>query len=182
MAAGGMFCIETVCDCCLLGRTVARWHVECVVSRNHVKSAHVSLQLGCGCSWVVRVKNNQPVFYWLQAQQLLLQLFYGPLSWTPKRNMPFSSGFMEQGKITNTDTPTVRLGATPSRQISDPPPSSPHFYAGCPSCHNPASLSWDRHNICWLAYPVAWLQSQQVHEYSISDISQICAVCHWTVR
>jgi len=49
---------------------------------------------------------------------------------------------MVQGKITEADTSTVWLGAIPSRPISDPPPSSPHFYAGCPSCHNPHSLSW----------------------------------------
>ena len=32
-----------------------------------------------------------------------------------------------QGKITEADTPTIRLGATPSGLISDPPPSSPIF-------------------------------------------------------
>ena len=32
-----------------------------------------------------------------------------------------------QGKITEVDTPTNQLGATPSRLISDPPPSSPIF-------------------------------------------------------
>jgi len=34
-----------------------------------------------------------------------------------------------------------------------------HFYAGCPSWHNPPwsqfILAWDRHQICWLAYSVA---------------------------
>ena len=30
---------------------------------------------------------------------------------------------MAQGNITEADTPTIRLGATPSRVISDPPPS-----------------------------------------------------------
>jgi len=40
--------------------------------------------------------------------------------------------FMIQGKITETDTPTIRVGATPSGLTSDPSPSSPHFYAGCP--------------------------------------------------
>jgi len=44
--------------------------------------------------------------------------------------------------VQETDTPTVLLGATPSRLISDPPPSSPHFYAGCPSCGNHPNLSW----------------------------------------
>jgi len=34
---------------------------------------------------------------------------------------------MVQGKITEADTPTIWLGATPSGLISDPPPSSPIF-------------------------------------------------------
>jgi len=34
------------------------------------------------------------------------------------------------------------MGITPSGLISDPPPSSPHFYAGCPSGHNAPLLSW----------------------------------------
>jgi len=32
-----------------------------------------------------------------------------------------------QGKISEADTPTIRLGATPSELISDPPPSPPTF-------------------------------------------------------
>jgi len=45
--------------------------------------------------------------------------------------------FMVQGKITEADTTTIRLGHTPSGLISNLPPSSPHFYAGYPSCSNP---------------------------------------------
>jgi len=33
-------------------------------------------------------------------------------------------------------------GATPSGLISDRSPSSPHFYARCPSFRNPPNLSW----------------------------------------
>jgi len=32
-----------------------------------------------------------------------------------------------QGKITEADTPTIQLGATPSGLISDPPPKHPPF-------------------------------------------------------
>jgi len=49
---------------------------------------------------------------------------------------------MVQGKITEADTPTIQLSATPSGLISDPPPSSLHLYAACPSCCNPPTLSW----------------------------------------
>jgi len=50
--------------------------------------------------------------------------------------------FMVQGKITEADTPTIQMGDIASGLISDPPPSSPYFYARCPSCHNPPNLSW----------------------------------------
>jgi len=65
---------------------------------------------------------------------------------------------MVQGNITEVDTPTVQLGATLSELISEPPPSSPHFYAGCPSCRSPANLCWlgTGTGICLIAYPVAW--------------------------
>jgi len=52
--------------------------------------------------------------------------------------------FIVQGKITEADTPTSRLGAIPSGLRSDPPPSSPHFYAGYPffRCATLPTLSW----------------------------------------
>ena len=84
-----------------------------------------------------------------------MALFLGLPGWSgARRNLLLD--FMVQGEISEADTLTIRLGATPSGLISNPPPSSPHFCAGCPSCHNPPNLSW--HKICWLAYPVAfWL-------------------------
>jgi len=62
---------------------------------------------------------------------------------------------MEQGRITEADTPTVQLGANPSELASDPPPSSPHFYARCPFI-----LAWDRHrNMLDCIPPMAWFTS-----------------------
>jgi len=67
---------------------------------------------------------------------------------------------MVQRRITEVDTLTVQLGATPSELVSDPPPSSPYFYAGCPFI-----LAWDRDRnmldcispwlglLPWLGYP-----------------------------
>jgi len=69
---------------------------------------------------------------------------------------------MVQGEISEADTPTIRLGATPSGLISDPPPSSSHFNTGCPFCRSPIYPGWDRHQICWLAYPVAWLLQHEI--------------------
>ena len=42
----------------------------------------------------------------------------------PEKNL---LNFMAQREISEADTPTIRLGATPSRLIRDPPPSSPIF-------------------------------------------------------
>ena len=73
--------------------------------------------------------------------------------------------FRVQRKITEADTLTIWLDATPFWLISDPPPSSPHFCTGCPSCHNPPTLSWvgtgtkyaGLHTQWHGSYPVAWL-------------------------
>jgi len=46
----------------------------------------------------------------------------------PQEEIFFWTKFMVQGKITEADTPTIRLRATPSRLISDPPPSPPLFF------------------------------------------------------
>jgi len=64
---------------------------------------------------------------------------------------------MVQGEISQADTATIRLVATPSALISDPPPSSPHFYAGCPSCHNPSNLSWLGKGTKYAGLPTLWL-------------------------
>jgi len=58
------------------------------------------------------------------------QPFYAPLSGLPgwagaRRNLLLD--FLVQGEISEADTPTVWLGATPSGLTSDPPPSSPIF-------------------------------------------------------
>ena len=67
--------------------------------------------------------------------------------------------FMVQGKITEADTSTIRLGATQSVRINQrPPSSSPHFYAICPFCHNRPTLSWlgTGTKYAGFAYTVAW--------------------------
>jgi len=101
-----------------------------------------------------------------------VQPFYGPVSGTTrlgryqKRHSPTHTwnvlwesviivDFMrreEDNRGKCTDNPA---GRHPIRTIDAPPPSSPQFYAGCPSCRNPPNLSW--HQICWIAYLEAWL-------------------------
>jgi len=68
-------------------------------------------------------------------------------------------GFIVPGEISEADTPTIRLTATPCGLISNPPPSSPSHVTldALPAATLPFILAWHRHQICWLAYPVAWL-------------------------
>jgi len=65
---------------------------------------------------------------------------------------------MLQGETSEADTPTIRLNATPSGLISDPAPSFLPFLRQMPFQQQPSQfiLARDRHQICWLAYPVAW--------------------------
>jgi len=55
----------------------------------------------------------------------------------PEEIFFWSLDFMVQRKITNADTPTIWMGATPFGLICDTPPSSQHFCAGYPSDRNP---------------------------------------------
>jgi len=87
-----------------------------------------------------------------------LRPFSGIPEWAGARsNLP-----LVQGKITEADTPTIWMRATLSGAISDPPPNISPFLCRMPFLLQPSHfiLAWDRHQICWLAYPVArnWLQ------------------------
>jgi len=77
------------------------------------------------------------------------------VSWCQKKKTIWT--FIVQGKITQADTPTIRLVATPSGLISNPPANIPPFLRRTPFLPQPSHfiLAWDRHQICWLAYPVA---------------------------
>jgi len=65
----------------------------------------------------------------------------------------------------------IRLDATPSGLISDPTPHS-HFYL--PFLPQPSQfiLSWDRHQICWLACPVAY--TYILRKYPINTHTWFC--------
>jgi len=74
----------------------------------------------------------------------------------PKEN--FWTLWCKEG-LTEADTLTIRMGATPSVLISDPPPSSPIFMPDAlPAATPQFILSWDRQQICRPAYPllVSW--------------------------
>ena len=74
-------------------------------------------------------------------------IFPGLPAWAgARRNL---LDFMVQGKITEADTPTIRMGATPSELIIDPPPSPPFppIFTSDALLLQPSQfiLAWDRH-------------------------------------
>jgi len=85
-------------------------------------------------------------------------LFPGLPGWAgARRNLLLD--FMVQGKITEADTPTIRLGTTSSGLISSISPAP--FLRGMPFLPQPSQfiLAWDRRQICGLAYLFGWLIS-----------------------
>jgi len=70
--------------------------------------------------------------------------------------------FLEQMKITQADAPTIWMDCHPIQTNWCPPslPSAP-FLCRMPFLTQPSQfiLAWNRHQICWLAYLVAWLHT-----------------------
>jgi len=66
-----------------------------------------------------------------------------------------SSGLLVPGGISESDTLTIRLGATPSGLISDPPPSSPPFSRRMPFL--PSNLFWLRTGTKYAGLHTQWL-------------------------
>jgi len=69
-----------------------------------------------------------------------IQPFYGPFSWTTQVShcqKKYSSGLYGAGEDIR-GRHSDNLAGCHSIRINQrhPPPSSPHFNAGCPSCHN----------------------------------------------
>jgi len=103
--------------------------------RNHSRWVRI-IQLG--------LLPDSSIDAWTHTHNHFMALFPGPPAWAGAGRNKLLLDFMVKWKITKADTPTIWLGGTPSGLISDPPPSFPHFYAGCPSCRNPPTLSWLR--------------------------------------
>ena len=88
------------------------------------------------------------------------QPFYGPFSgstWVSRCQKKSSSGlYGARGDIRGRHTDNL-AGCTPTGLVSDQPPPSP-FLCQMSILLQPSHfiLVWDRHQICWLAQPVAW--------------------------
>jgi len=77
--------------------------------------------------------------------------------------------FMMQGKTT--ETSAIWMCATPSGLISGPPLSSPPFLRWMPFLLQPFHfiLACDRHQRCWLAYPVAWSRTHSAYFVALTN-------------
>ena len=103
------------------------------------------------CHWTPLVRNTR-----IKTPMTILRPFFRDHPGQPVSEENFFWTFMMQGLITEADTSTIWLGATPAGLISSPPPSSPIFTPDALPAATLPLYSWDRHQICWLAYPVEW--------------------------
>jgi len=72
---------------------------------------------------------------------------------------------MGQGDISKVDTPTIRLGTTPSRPISDPPSSFPIFTLDAlPAATLQIYPGLGQAQNMLAAYPVPWFSKQNPEE------------------
>jgi len=81
------------------------------------------------------------------------------VSWYQKVHFAIFWIFWCKMKITQVDTPTIRMDCHPIQTNWCPHLCHPHhFLCQMPFLTQPYQfiLAWDRHQICWLAYPVAW--------------------------
>jgi len=123
-------------------------------------------------SWIAGIQHTQrenaaenTAFWAMPSVRTLLlpppppQPFYGPFSGTTRVSQcqkKASSGFYGAREDNKRQTHQVsrccHFIQTNQESTSINPP---HFYAGCPSCHNPPNLSWlgTGTEICWTAYP-----------------------------
>jgi len=98
---------------------------------------------------------------WCMCTNTHTQPFYGPFprtTWVSRCQKKFCLGFMVQGKITEADTLTMRNRCHSIQTNQRPTSIIPLFVRRIPFLPQPSHfiLAWDRHQICWLAYPVEW--------------------------
>jgi len=94
------------------------------------------------------------------------------VSWYQKLHFIIFWIFWCKINIAQADAPTIWMDCYPSRLIGAPSPPSTPFLCQMPFLAQPSQFiqAWDRHQICCLAYPVAWL----LVSYKILFSSQWC--------
>ena len=127
-----------------------KWNFSTVTKRFYnnmnsaVHSSHIFLST---CKFGLTSSNATPP-----------QPFYGALFQVPPGWVGTKENFWTlwcKERLIEADTQTIRLSATLTRLISNPPPSSPNFYSRSPSCRNSPSLSW-----LWTCTKYAGLHTQ----------------------
>jgi len=125
-------------------RTVVNTHLRFYATACQKHYKLIRLLLCC-------IQVFQPVFQWLNTYyNCTLQqrndthnhftaLLPGPPGWaSARRNLLDIYGATEDNKGRHTDHPAGRHSIRTNQWL----PSSPHFYARCPSCNNHPTLSW----------------------------------------
>jgi len=80
------------------------------------------------------------------------------VSWYQKVHFAIFWIFWCKMKITQADTPTIRMDCHPIQTNWCPHLCHPrHFYTGCPSWHNPSNLSWLGTGIKYAGLYTRWL-------------------------
>ena len=94
------------------------------------------------------------------------------MSWYQKVHFAIFWIFWCKMKITQVDTSTVQMDCHPFQTNWCPISAIPSFLCQMPFLAQPSQfiLAWDRHHICWLAYPVAWFNFYLIDALSCSSI------------
>jgi len=94
--------------------------------RNIPHTVNWKCTASCNKNYLQKWRKNNSTNTHIHTNNGFMALFLGLPRWAGAgRNLLLD--FMVQGKISEADTPTIRLGTTPSGLISDPPHSSPIF-------------------------------------------------------
>ena len=110
-----------------------------------------------------------------------------PLMWGRPRGDTRHLGFMVQGEDNRgrrTNNPAERY---PIRIIKAQRPSSPPFLCCMPFLPQPSQfiLAWDRHEVCWVAYLVAWwlpTMKRLINYFNKTKLVLIGTVSRWLIE
>jgi len=103
------------------------------------------------CTLVCNLSNGLDSYYWSECTHTCTHHFMAlwtlsgttQVSWYQKVHFAIFWIFWCKMKITQAGTPTIQMDCHPIQTNWCPHLCHPvHFYAGCPSWHNPPNLSW----------------------------------------
>jgi len=144
----------------LVGRSYDGSDLSCRLSR---RSLHSGFHRCCFC---------EQLYHWV------IQMSY--------RCSPSSGFYWSKVKITKADTPTIRMDCHPTLTNWYPNLCHPTILRRMPFLAQPSLfiLAWDRHQICWLAYPAAklwWLDLLNKISHFIHQVMRPSSGTPWWI-